>query len=113
MLAYTACVTATRALVDLARDLGDVGFQRCGSLYLASAPAQVRALVDEHALRVKHGLSSVFMRAGVLAERYGIAAPPRCGRGAAVIDPYRFTNRLLARARRRGGRIFVAPASPA
>jgi glycine/D-amino acid oxidase-like deaminating enzyme len=106
-LAYRSCVDSIEALSELARDLGDVGFQRTDSIYLASSPRDVSRLHAEQALRARYELPSRFLDEDQLAKRYGIAAPGALHtRVAAVIDPYRFTCRLFARAHRRGVRIY-------
>jgi glycine/D-amino acid oxidase-like deaminating enzyme len=106
-LAYTTCVTATEALTALSRDLRDVGFQRCDSVYLASKARDLATLEAERQLRARHGITSRMLGADDVFERYAITAPGALrSRPAAVLDPYRFTCRLLARAHRRGVAIF-------
>jgi glycine/D-amino acid oxidase-like deaminating enzyme len=106
-LAYGACVESVEALIALCRDLGDVGFQRCASVYLASKARDVAGLEAEQRLRRRHGIPSQLVGAEEIARRHAITAPAALRtRVAAVLDPYRFTCRLFARAHRRGVRIY-------
>lgn len=104
-LAYSTCVDAVEELASLARSLRDVGFLRCDSLYLAS---RVHDRLDaEHALRTRHGLPCRLLDGDEVRRRYDLPAPQALlTRAAAVIDPYRFTCRLLARTHRRGVEIY-------
>lgn len=106
-LAYRAGVESVEALIARCRDLGDVGFQRCASVYLASKARDVTMLEAEQRLRRRHGIPSQLIDADEIARRHAITAPIALRtRVAAVLDPYRFTCRLFARAHRRGVRIF-------
>ncbi|CAN5786880.1 FAD-dependent oxidoreductase [soil metagenome] len=106
-LAYTTCASAVTQLSTLARSLRDVGFLACDSVYLASAARDVRELAAEQTLRKRYGLPSRMLDAAQLRERYHFAAPAALATScAAVIDPYRFTCKLLARAHRRGVGIY-------
>lgn len=106
-LAYTTCVEAVEGLIRLARDLGDVGLKSTGSVYLASTPRHLPQLAEEQALRTRYGLPSKFLSAAAVLERFEITAPGALySNTAAVVDPYRFTCRLLARVHRRGTRIY-------
>jgi glycine/D-amino acid oxidase-like deaminating enzyme len=106
-LAYSTCVTAVDELCALARNLRDVGFQRADSVYLASSVRDARRLDSEYAMRRRHGIPSRLLDAKHVDARYGVTAPRALfTRTAAVIDPYRFTCRLLERVHRRGAAIF-------
>ncbi|MGE0402288.1 MAG: NAD(P)/FAD-dependent oxidoreductase [Kofleriaceae bacterium] len=106
-LAYTTCASGVEQLSALAKSLGDCGFLRTDSVYLASSKRDTKKLVEEQSLRARHGVPSAMWSAPMLEERLGLRAPgalhTRC---AAVLDPYRFTCRLLARAHRRGVAIY-------
>lgn len=109
--ALRAC-QLTRAAIDtlegLAAELGgESGFQRRDSLYLASSEEDVPRLERELEFRGRHGLPGEFWERGRIAANYELTAPAAIrSPGAAEVDPYRLTHQLLARASRRGARIF-------
>ena len=106
LLAYRSCAAAVDALLKLARSLGRVGARSTRSLYLASSAFHRVRLRREAALRRAHGLRTEVLEADALQSRFGIEAPlALLSEPAAVVDPYRFAHRLLARVRRRGGRV--------
>jgi glycine/D-amino acid oxidase-like deaminating enzyme len=106
-LAYTSCVSAVSQLSALARSLRDVGFLRCDSVYLASKERHVRDLAAEQVLRARYGLPTRMLEEAEVRDRYGVEAHAALTTDcAAVIDPYRFTCKLLARAHRRGVGVF-------
>lgn len=107
VLAYRACLDAIGMLASLAKDVGDVDFAKCDSLYYASKPGHRRPLEDEFALRNKHGFPVQWLDEEAVASHFGIAAPCAIlSTEAARIDPYRAAHRLLARVQARGGRVF-------
>lgn len=106
-LAYRSCVEAIEQLAGLAREVRDVAFARCDSLYYASRPGDVPALRAELELRQKHLVPTSWLGPEQIFERYQLEAPGALITSAAArIDPYRLTYRLLARLERRGGGIF-------
>lgn len=101
--AYRACVQAIDQLQDIARQVRDVGFDRCTSLYYASRRWHRRALQDECTLREHHGLPVQWLARDALRERFGIDAPGAIlSTTAARLDPYRCASRVLQRLERDG-----------
>lgn len=106
-LAYLACARAIEMLADIATDVRDVDFGRAQSLYYASSRRHVTGMLDELALRQKHGFEVEWLAPADLENDYGIMAPGAVlSRLAARIDPYRMASRLLARLRKRGAQVF-------
>ncbi|HEY6545308.1 MAG TPA: FAD-dependent oxidoreductase, partial [Dokdonella sp.] len=106
LLAYRACADAVRALLELARAVGRVGARPVRSLYLASRGFHRTRLRQEATLRQAHGFEVEVLEAEALRARFGLDAPlALLTEPAAVVDPYRFAHRLLARVRRHGGRV--------
>lgn len=107
VLAYRACSDAIDALELIARDVGNVDFERCDSLYYASKRRHVPVLQDEMALRVKHRFEIDWLDAAHLQARYGLKADgAMVSRQAARMDPYRMAYRLFARMQKQGVGIF-------
>lgn len=114
VLAYRACADAIGALEGVAREVRDVDFQRRDSLYYASRRGHRRALLDEHALRAKHGLPVEWLDPGPLRDRYSLDAPGAIVTTlAASLDPYRLAHRLLAKLDRVFTRTAVTAIEPA
>ncbi len=106
-LAYASCAEGVRQLAHAAAKLRDVGFARVDSVYIASKPRDEAMLRAENELRCRHGIPSRTVSGAELADRYGLVAPFALTTDvAAIIDPYRFTHRLLASSAKRGVRIF-------
>lgn len=106
VLAYRACADAIHLLGDKAREVRDVDFAGNQSLYFASRRRHVLALRDEHAMRARHGFDVEWLGPEAVQERYGFEAPAAILSGlAARVDPYRFAQRLLQRARARGAMV--------
>jgi glycine/D-amino acid oxidase-like deaminating enzyme len=106
LLAYRSCAEAIPKLLRLAREIGQVGARPMRSLYYASRWYHERRLRKEAALRQAHGFRLKLLEAPDLLERFGFDAPVGLlSEVAAVVDPYRMAHRLLARVRRRGGRV--------
>lgn len=106
-LAYRACADAIDRLQEVAATWRDVGFARNRSLYYASRRRDVRALEEEHAVRLRHGLQVELLDAGRIREDYGFDAPAALlSAQAARVDPYRLTHRLLQRLHRQGAAVF-------
>ncbi len=106
LLAYRSCADAVRALTRLARTLGRSGVLPVRSLYLASRGFHRTRLRHEAALRQAHGFKVEVLEPEALRARFGLDAPlALLTEPAAVVDPYRFAHRLLARVRRHGGRV--------
>ena len=106
VLAYRACAQAIDLLRDKAREVRDVDFAGNHSLYFASRKRHVRALREEHALRLRHGFDVEWLEAGDVREAYGFDAPAAIlSRLAARVDPYRLAYRLLHRVQARGAAV--------
>ena len=87
--------------------LGPSGFARRPSLYLASSRWAARGLKSECALRAAHGFDVEWRDRAALHRRHGLrAAAAIYSEGEAEIDPYRFTQLVLADVRRRNGRVY-------
>lgn len=102
-------LAAIDRIESMCREIQDpCGFARRANLYLASDASAVPALRREFELRAEHGFDVEFLQASDLAARYGITRPAAIySRGTAEIDPYRFTQRLLATAAGAGARVYV------
>jgi len=104
---YRACEAALATLADIAAKLGDVGFARASSLYLASHWHHRRRLHKEFTLRREHGFEVEWLDRAALRKRYGIEAWAALRSvPAAQVDPYRMTYALLENLRASGTRIF-------
>jgi glycine/D-amino acid oxidase-like deaminating enzyme len=88
--------------------IGDAcGFARRPSLYLASSRRDAKALAREQTLRAAHGFDAEWLSERDVHARYGIDAPGAIySRGAAEIDAYRFTHRVLRRVVSGGARVY-------
>lgn len=107
VLAYRACAKSIPMLQALARDLRDVDFARMSSLYYASSRRHRRDLLDEFQLRSRHGFRMQWLEPEGIQARYGFQAPAAIlSELGARVDPYRMAYRLLARVRRKGGRVY-------
>jgi glycine/D-amino acid oxidase-like deaminating enzyme len=105
--AYRACLEAIPLLAAVARDVGDVDFKHCDSLYYASSRADHAVLQDEFAWRRRHGFPVRWLSRADLATQFDLTAPAAIlSTVAARIDPYRLASRLLRRIQRRGTRVF-------
>lgn len=105
---YVLSLEAVRKFPDLARRAGDdCGFARKESLYLASTERDLAGLRMEYETRQRHGFKVEWWSQADVSEATTL---PHwggiCMRDAAQIDTYRFTNGLIARARRKGLRAF-------
>lgn len=86
---------------------GDAGYARRESLYLASTERDLVGLRREYETRRQHGFDVEWCTKADLARTMTLPHWGAIGMAdAAQIDPYRFTNALLARARRGGLRVF-------
>lgn len=107
VLAYRSCAEAIGQLQAKAGEVRDVGFARNRSLYYASRRRHRSALLEEAALRARHGFAVEWLEPAALRERYGFSAPGAILSAlAARVDPYRMTYRLLTRLARRGTAVF-------
>jgi glycine/D-amino acid oxidase-like deaminating enzyme len=101
--AYRACIGAVERFGALARRVGDVDHATHDSLYFASRAADRGPLAAEFAMRKAQGFDVRWLDRAALARRYALRAPAAIlNRPAAVVDPYRFTHRLLDGLARRG-----------
>jgi glycine/D-amino acid oxidase-like deaminating enzyme len=101
--AYRGCLAGLSALSGLARQLGDVGFRRRSSLYLASNARDAKRLQKEGRLRRRFGLPCDTWGRRELAREFE-AAPSTTAlwtTRAAEVDPYRLCRALLARCQER------------
>jgi glycine/D-amino acid oxidase-like deaminating enzyme len=104
---YRACADAIVALQNVAREVGDVDFERRHSLYVASHWLHRRRLRAEFEMRARHGFDVEWLSGDELNSRYGVSYPAAIlSKLAAQIDPYRLTNRLLQKLRHSGVRVF-------
>lgn len=107
VLAYRACAQAIPALQQLAAEVRDVDFGRMHSVYYASLRRHVPALLEETALRKKHGFEVRWLERNALRETYGIEAPGAIlSQLAARLDPYRMAYRLFMRIEKHGAKVF-------
>lgn len=103
LLAYRSCVEAIDMLAEVARNAGNVGFARAGSLYFASRRRDLRPLREEFELRARHGFDVRWLDRDDVQERYGFEAPAAIlSAKAARVDPYRLAYRLLAKLEKAG-----------
>lgn len=107
LLAYQSCLRAIPLVGAVARDVGDVDFSNCKSLYYASHRADHARLADEFAWRKKHGFPVRWLDRAALKEAYGLSAPGAIQSSvAARVDPYRLASKLFRRMQRKGTRVF-------
>lgn len=107
LLAYRACSEGVDLVGALAREVGNVDYQRASSLYYASKSRHVSSLRDELDLRARHGFDVEWLDAAHLQARFGLDSPGAIlSRQAARIDPYRMAYRILVRLLRRGTGVF-------
>ena len=99
---------AVSEIEQLCADIeGGCGFDRRGTLYLASTRRDARRLAVEHAFRARHGFDVEWLSGREIAQRYGIDAPGGIySRGNGQIDNFCFTHSVLHAAAVRGARIF-------
>ena len=105
--AVTSYRLGLRAIDEIERLVGelpgDCGFSRKTSFYLASSPADLASLQKEYDCRNEYGFDVSFLRAGELAQIGAFTSPGAIrSTGDGEIDPLRFTQSLLARARTAG-----------
>ncbi len=105
--AYRRCVEAVLNLESIIAALDDdCGYRRRSCLYLASSEADARALPEEWRLRREAGIEVELLDGADLQRDHRIRRPGALrSTAAAELDPYRFTQRLLARSVRIGARI--------
>jgi glycine/D-amino acid oxidase-like deaminating enzyme len=104
--AYRACAEAIGTLGELAREVGDCGFENVRSLYFASTRHDVASLAEEFAARRRIGLEVAWLDRAALADDVGLDAPAAIlSARAARMDPYRFASHLLDRLRRDGAAV--------
>jgi glycine/D-amino acid oxidase-like deaminating enzyme len=107
VLAYRACEQAIGELAALAGKVGDVGFRRMSSLYVASHWHHSRRLRAEAALRERSGFDVEMLDRASLQRRFGVhASSALLTRPAAQVDPYRLTYALLEKLRAEGVAVF-------
>ncbi|MEA3209229.1 MAG: hypothetical protein QOE70_2286 [Chthoniobacter sp.] len=85
----------------------DCGFEPRSSVYLASQPSDVPGLRAEWRARRRAGIDVRFLSARELGRRFSFeGAGAILSSDAAVLNPYRATHALVARATRGGLRVF-------
>jgi glycine/D-amino acid oxidase-like deaminating enzyme len=106
--AYRRGLAAIDELGELTDELGDAcGFTRRESLYFASHFWHASRLRHEYECRREHGFAVELLDRAALAELTSISAPAAIrSLGDAQINPYRLTQKLLARAREFGLRCY-------
>lgn len=106
--AYQMGVEALSEFERLAGVLGDdCGFARTTSLFLGTSPDSIDTLHAECRARQAAGINVQFLDDTALRVRYGFSRPAAIlSADAAVIDPFRFTTRLLQHNLARGLRAF-------
>ena len=105
--AYLACRHGLASLRRLCRELdADIGLHARPSVYLASRRDRIPALRAEARARQRLGLSCRVLSQDALRREFGLDAPlALVSNTAAEVDPWRFTQALLARAATRGMRL--------
>ena len=104
---YVACHEAVDTLADIAREVRDVGFSRCDSLYYASHRWHRKRLQEECAARRRIGIDVRWLDGDAVRERFDIDAPGALlSTQSARVDPYRFASRLFAQLAKQGAAIF-------
>lgn len=106
--AYRAVISGVRAIGRISRSLpSDVGFRHRPTLYMASTKKDANGFAGECAARRKIGLSCEYLNGRELRDLGDFRAPAALRTTAgAEVDPWRLTQALLARARKRGCEIF-------
>lgn len=106
--AYLLCLKAVQDIGKLCDELNeDVGFQTKHSLYFASRPQDVPALIKEHDLRRKHGIHVDFWSEEDISRHFPFQKNAALySYDAAEVDPYRLCHALLKSATLQGLRVF-------
>ncbi len=109
MRAYRACASSFELLERRFPELlPPAGYERRGSLYLASDDEAVATLRAELAARRGIGLSCEWLDGDELVRRFGCRRPGGILSAlGAQIDPYRFARGLFASCARHGARVFA------
>jgi glycine/D-amino acid oxidase-like deaminating enzyme len=106
--AYRACQKAIDAIEQMAKDLGDVGFERRDGFYYSPDKEGVELINQEFRLRKHNDLGVEYFDKVEAAERFsfeveaGIYSPGLC----AEIDPYKFDQELIGAAAELGLRAY-------
>jgi glycine/D-amino acid oxidase-like deaminating enzyme len=107
VLCYRACADAIPELQAMSREVTGVDFIPQQSLYVASNWLHRHRVHAEFEMRRRHGFDVEWLSAHELAARYGVRYPAGIlSEPAAQVDPYRLTNGLLWKLRRRGVPVF-------
>jgi glycine/D-amino acid oxidase-like deaminating enzyme len=106
--AYQLGLEAIDEVEELVRGFGDdCGFERKGSLYLASKKAHVEKLRAEYECRRQYGFDVRYLDADEFHELFPFKAPGAIfSDGDGQIDVFRLTHALLGRAVKRGLRAY-------
>jgi glycine/D-amino acid oxidase-like deaminating enzyme len=106
--AYRAALSGVRAVSRISRALQcDVGLHQRSTLYVASTKKDAKTFAGECTARRKMGLSCEYLNERELRDLVDFDAPAALRTSAgAEVDPWRLTQALLARARKRGCEIF-------
>lgn len=105
---YRLCREAIFEIERVVKELKDnSGFATRRSLYLASRRGDVMSLKKEHRARKRAGFDVEYLSAPEVRQNFSVAAHGAIvSAEAAVIDPYRFCNRLVESASSGGLRVF-------
>jgi glycine/D-amino acid oxidase-like deaminating enzyme len=102
--AFRLCADAVSDIGRIVRELDDdCGFEAVPCLYYSASPGDAGLMREEFSLRQQNGFSVSFVEG---AFPFPCAAGIYSTRGAAVIDPYRFTHALLRNAAEHGAAIY-------
>ena len=106
--AWQSSYRATRALLKMLEDEKfRCGFQERNALYLTGDLLGSRGMESEARARNRAGIPSQFLLRRELKGQFGISRTGAIySEDAGIVDPVALTYELLARARRRGARIF-------
>ena len=104
---YRCGLEAISRIEELCATLGDSGFSRRPSMYLASSEKDAEGLETEFRLRREHGFHVEWFAREKLESQYSFTAPAALRSHGGEIDCYRFARRLLAAAHAHGARIYA------
>ena len=106
-LAYGACASAIPIMQHVSQEIGDVGFAKMRSLYVASNVFHHRRLEAEYAMRARHGFEVELVDGPTLRKQFRCdASLGILSKLGARVDPYRFAYRLFKKLADSGVRVF-------
>ncbi|HEV2841259.1 MAG TPA: FAD-dependent oxidoreductase [Chthoniobacterales bacterium] len=105
--AYRICRDSIGKIEAIVREMGECGFRRKKSVYLASRKRDAALLREECAARKKAGIAVEYLDERTLSSMFSFQRPAALlSQDAAEVDPYQLTHELLAAASKRGLRVF-------